>query len=88
MKRHLFTRLLSLLLVVAMVAGFAMPAFAADGHDHGTEVIVESEAPAVDDAGESLSFERLDESVSPDFLNEAEDTEKAALYEDWDISSM
>ncbi len=74
MKKHLTNRLLSLLLVVAMLAGFMVPAQAADTHSHA--VAVESEAPAL---------EKLENNLTLLPMEEAMEAEEEALYADEDI---
>ena len=72
MKKHLSTRLLSLLLIVAMLAGYAAPVQAA-GHDHAAE------------SSEALSFTKLENSSALELLNEADETEEAPLYADTEL---
>lgn len=72
MKKHLSTRLLSLLLIVAMLAGYAVPVQAV-AHDHAAE------------SSETLSFTKLENSSDLELLNEAEDTEEAPPYADTEM---
>ncbi len=75
MKKQLFTRVLSLLLVVVMLAGFAVPVQAT--HDHTVTETAEE--------GNSLSFTETENGNPPELLHKAEETGEAPLYDDADI---
>ena len=69
MKKHLPQRLLSLLLVFAMLVGFVVPVQAAHDHDH---TVIETAASE----GNALGFNKLESNASLELLHQAEETEE------------
>ncbi|MBE6945571.1 MAG: hypothetical protein E7459_05735, partial [Ruminococcaceae bacterium] len=78
MKKHLPQRLLSLLLVFAMLVGFVVPVQAAHDHDH---TVIETAASE----GNALGFNKLESNASLELLHQAEETEEESPYADTEM---